>query len=182
MAERGERTGEPRRAGGSDAGSEDEPVEGFAVTAAREGGQWRCAVLPPAVLDSLATCIRATTQQGIDGGALGMVNIDDEFFVLIRVVSGGAVRLLLSDLGAALDWDFAAQAAEALDEEPDEDSADELWPVGDTALCEDLGLSSQELRMIVEDVDLYADEMLGLIARRLGFAQPYADALDTLPR
>jgi putative tRNA adenosine deaminase-associated protein len=163
--------------------AEDDAVDGFAITASRESGVWRCGVLPPAVLDSVESCIRATRQQPGEGGALGLVNISDEFFVVIRAAGGGDdVRLLLSDATAALDWDFAADVAQRLDEDVDEDSADELWPIGDLGILEDLGLPAGELRMIVDDLDLYADEMLGLIARRLGFAEEFAQALDTLPR
>ncbi len=163
--------------------AEDDAIDGFAITASREAGVWRCGVLPPAVLESVESCLRATRQQPGDGGALGLVNISDEFFVVIRATGGGDdVRLLLSDATAALDWDFAADVAQRRDEDVDEESADELWPIGDLAILEDLGLPAAELRMIVEDVDLYADEMLGLIARRLGFADEFAQALDTLPR
>jgi len=163
--------------------AEEDAVDGFAITASRESGVWRCGVLPPAVLESVESCIRATRQQPGDGGALGLVNISDEFFVVIRAAGGGdEVRLLLSDATAALDWDFAADVAQRLDEDVDEDSADELWPIGDLSILEDLGLPAGELRMIVDDLDLYADEMLGLIARRLGFAEEFAQALDTLPR
>ncbi|MBA3411070.1 MAG: tRNA adenosine deaminase-associated protein [Geodermatophilaceae bacterium] len=163
--------------------AEDDAIDGFAITASREAGVWRCGVLPPAVLESVESCLRATRQQPGDGGALGLVNISDEFFVVIRATGGGDdVRLLLSDATAALDWDFAADVAQRLDEDVDEESADELWPIGDLGILEDLGLPAGELRMIVDDVDLYADEMLGLIARRLGFAEEFAQALDTLPR
>ncbi|MDQ3733333.1 MAG: tRNA adenosine deaminase-associated protein [Actinomycetota bacterium] len=163
--------------------AEEDAVDGFAITASREAGIWRCGVLPPAVLESVESCIRATRQQPGDGGALGLVNISDEFFVVIRAIGGGDdVRLLLSDATAALDWDFAADVAQRLDEDVDEERADELWPIGDLGILEDLGLPAGELRMIVDDLDLYADEMLGLIARRLGFAEEFAQALDTLPR
>lgn len=163
--------------------AEEDAVDGFAITASRESGVWRCGVLPLAVLESVESCVRATRQQPGDGGALGLVNISDEFFVVIRATGGGDdVRLLLSDATAALDWDFAADVAQRLDEDVDEESADELWPIGDLGILEDLGLPAGELRMIVDDVDLYADEMLGLIARRLGFAEEFAQALDTLPR
>jgi len=164
--------------------AEDDAVDGFAITASRESGVWRCGLLPPAILESVESCVRATRQQPGDGGALGLVSISDEFFVIIRATGGGDdVRLLLSDATAALEWDFAADIASRLDEDVDEETADdELWPIGDLGILEDLGLPAGELRMIMEDVDLYADEMLGLIARRLGFAEEFAQALDTLPR
>lgn len=156
--------------------------KGFAVTGCREAGRWRCDLLPPAVLGDLEHCIAALRQQPSEGGPLALLDIEDEFFVALRIGADGRVRLLLSDVTAALDWDLAGQVVDYLDEDvPDDDDSDEIWPVGDLELFADLGLPGDELRLIVDDIELYADEMLGMIARRLGFAQEYAQVLDTLP-
>lgn len=155
---------------------------GFAVTVCREGGRWQCDLLPPAVLSDLEHCIAALRQQPSEGGPMALLDVEDEFFIAVRVMPDTSVRLLLSDATAALDWDLATQAVDFLDEDvPEEDDSDEVWPVGDLDLFADLGLAGDELRMIVDDIELYADEMLGMIARRLGFAEEYAQVLDTLP-
>ena len=55
-------------------------------------------------------------------------------------------------------------------ETPDEDEVDDdAWPEGDLALLADLGVPEQEMQLIVNDVDLYPDEQLALIAQRGGF-------------
>ena len=46
----------------------------------------------------------------------------------------------------------------------------------------DLGLPDAVLAVIVGDTDLYADEQVGMIAARLGFAEQLAKVLDTLGR
>jgi len=161
--------------------------EGFAVTLFRDGGQWQCALLPPAVMDDLGSCIAALRQQPPEGGPMVLVDVDDEFFVALRpataVDHAGDVRMLLSDVTAAADYDLARQVVERLGEEvpPDED-LDEVWPIGDLAMFTDLGLDEFELRTILDDLDLYADEMLAAVAQRIGVAAPYSRVVDALPR
>lgn len=158
---------------------------GFAVVVCREAGRWRCDLLPPALLADLRQCIAAVRQQPSEGGPIALLNVEDEFFVAFRILPDTSVRLLLSDATAALDWDLARQAAEFLDEDiPDDESdddSDEVWPVGDLDLFADLGLPAEEVRMLVDDVDLYADEMLAQLARSLGFGPELAAVVDTAP-
>src|SRR3954452_430746 len=61
-----------------------------------------------------------------------------------------------------------------------EDDLEEVWPVGDLGVFEDLGLDEMELGAILSDVDAYADEMLSALARRLGFADAYERVVDAL--
>lgn len=161
------------------------PDDGFAVTLFRDGGQWQCALLPPAVLADLDSCIAAARQQPPEGGPIVLVDVDDEFFVALRVGRDAdhGVRLLLSDATAATDYDLARQVIERLGADvPPDDELDEIWPVGDLAIFEDLGLSALELRAILDDLDLYADEMLAAVTHRIGLAEPYARAVDVLLR
>lgn len=163
--------------------------DGFAVAVCREGGRWHCDLLPPAVLDDLEHCIAALRQQPSEGGPLALLNVEDEFFVALRIRPDTGVALLLSDVTAAVDWELARQAADYLGEDvPDEagdspeDSPDddELWPVGDLDLFADLGLSADDLRLIVGNVELYADEMLAQMAHSLGFGEEFVVAVDAL--
>jgi putative tRNA adenosine deaminase-associated protein len=161
--------------------------EGFAVTLFRDADQWQCALLPPAVMDDLDSCLTAVRQQPPEGGPMVLVDVEDEFFVVLRLATesgrAGDVRLLLSDVTAAADYDLARQAVDRLGEElPAEEDMDEIWPVGDLRVFADLGLDEFELRNILDDLDLYADEMLVAIAHRIGLAEPYARVVDALPR
>jgi putative tRNA adenosine deaminase-associated protein len=153
--------------------------DGFAVTVYREGGRWQCGLLPPAVLSDLDHCVAALRQQPSEGGPMALVDVDDEFFVALRLAPTGEVRVLLSDATAAVDWDLARQAVELLGEDvPADDELDEVWPAGDLGIFTDLGLDERELGMILDDLDLYADEMLGMIARRIGVGDAYAQVVD----
>ena len=50
---------------------------------------------------------------------------------------------------------------------------DEQAPVGDLAILADLGLSAVELAELIDDFDLYPDEILSTVAERLGFGDDF---------
>jgi len=146
----------------------DGPLRGYAVAVVREDGRWRCTPLDNDVLADLDAAI--TVLRGIrsPGAVFGLLDVDDEFFVVVRPVPGG-VRLLLSDAVAAIDYDIAADVLDLLRiDVPDDDEADP-WPEGDLGLLADVGMPEPELGLIIDEVDLYPDEQLEMIASRCGF-------------
>jgi putative tRNA adenosine deaminase-associated protein len=154
--------------------------DAYAVVAYREEGRWQVGVLPDALTDDLDGLIAAVRQQPGENGAFALVDVADEFFVVVRVQLG-RVRLLLSDVTAAVAWDLAAQVVDELDlDVPGEDDLEEVWPAGDLGIFADLGLDEMELGAILADDDAYADEMLSTLARRLGFADAYERVVDAL--
>lgn len=159
--------------------------DGFAVTVYRDGARWDCALLPPAVLADLDSCVAALRQQPPDGGPVALVDVADEFFVALRLAPAGGVRVLLSDVTAAEEWDLARQALDLLDlgpADPAPADPEEVWPVGDLGIFRDLGLDERELGTILGDVDLWADEMLTAVAARIGVGEPFARVLAGLQR
>lgn len=155
-----------------------ESFDKWAVVVFQAEGGWQVSELPPGIAEDLDALVNAVKAQ--PAGAFALVDIADEFFVVVRYL-GGRERLLLSDVTASVAWDLAAQVMERLDLEiPADDELDEVWPAGDLAVFEDLGLEEMELGAILSDVDAYADEMLSTLARRLGFAEAYERAMDAL--
>lgn len=153
----------------------------FAVLAAREEGRWEVSLLPERLVDDLQALLATLRQQPSEGGAIGLVNVADEFFVAARV-SPTDTRLLLSDVTAAVAWDLAAQVVDYLGlERPGDEDLDDVWPAGDLSIFDDLGLDEMELGMLLSDLDAYADETLLLIARRLGFADAYERIVEPIP-
>ena len=159
----------------------EQASDAYAVVVFRdEFGAWQAGLLPETLGDDLDGLVAALRQQPAPESALALVDVADEFFVLVRV-QGAEVRLLLSDVTASVSWDLAAQVAEALDVDvPGEDDLDEVWPVGDLGIVSDLGLDEMELGAILADVDAYADEMLSAVARRLGFGDAYERVVDAV--
>lgn len=161
----------------------DEEEIDFAVAAWREEGRWSVASLPPRALDSLGSFLAALRQLTGEGGALGFIAVEEEFFIGVRVMPDGATRVVLSDLNAAYDWSIAEEAALLLEVElpEDEEELDEIEPVGDLGFAADLGLSTSELEILLDDPDLYPDEQVASIAARVGFAEQLAATLEALP-
>lgn len=147
----------------------------FALAAYREEGVWRVAELTPdhAVdVDTLASALRRFPG---DGGAVGLVAVDEDFFVVVRV-SGPRTRVMLSDVSAATEWELAATVVEHLGLPLVEDE-DDAEPAGDLELLSDLGVDAMDLAEILDDDELYPDEMLSEVARALGFGDLFDDVV-----
>jgi putative tRNA adenosine deaminase-associated protein len=154
-----------------------EQIEGidFAVAAYREEGQWQVLELAHDVLTDVPGLCSALRRFPGEGGAIGMVAIDEDFFVIVRVV-GPAARILLSDVTAAEEWELARSVVDELGlPEPEDD--DEQAPAGDLDLLGDLGMTAMDMGVLLDDVDLYPDEMLSDVARRLGFGPLFDEAV-----
>jgi putative tRNA adenosine deaminase-associated protein len=159
-----------------------EAAQSIAVVVYREEGLWQSGLLPERVGSDLDGLIQVLRQQPGEIGAIGLVNVADEFFVVLRV-RGDEVRLMLSDVTAAVEWDLARQVVDRLGvDSPDEDGMDEVWPAGDVGIFADLGLDEMELGVLLADLDAYADEILTSVADRLGFADVYDRALEAQAR
>jgi len=159
--------------------SEQEPIPGFAIAVVREDGKWRCATLENAVLRELDTAITELRKIRSTGAVFGLLAVDDEFFLLLRPSPGG-VSLLLSDAAAALEYDIAADALDLLRVDPPEDDDVEVWPEGSLDILADLGLPAPEMQVIIDEVDLYPDEQLQMVAQRCGFDDEFSKLLDTI--
>lgn len=146
---------------------------GYAVAAFRDGDEWRCEPLPPSVLNDLGVLLQALRSQPPEGGPFVVAAVAQEFFLLARQ-DGAHINLMLSDLTAAVEFPLAAQVLDRLGEDPPaDDELDEIWPLGDLDLLEDLGLSEDDMEAIVDDLDAFPDEMLDLIAERIGITEPF---------
>ena len=161
----------------------DTALPGYAVAAIREEGRWRCARMAAEALVDLDAAITELRSLRSTGAVLGLLDVDDEFFVIVRPAPAGT-RLLLSDATAALDYDIAAEVLEKLDADIGPEDLDDADPFeeGDLGLLSDVGLPDAVLGVIISEYDLYADEQLGRIAREMGFAEELSAVLDRLDR
>ncbi|RHW27289.1 hypothetical protein D0Z08_08975 [Nocardioides immobilis] len=147
----------------------------FALAAYREEGVWQVAELTHDHVEDVETLASALRRFPGDHGAVGLVAIDEDFFVVVRV-AGQNTRVLLSDVTAAAEWELAASAVEFLHLPMPEDE-DEPEAAGDLDLLGDLGLHAMDLAVLLDDYDLYPDELLSDVARRLGFGELFDDAI-----
>lgn len=147
----------------------------FALAAFREQGVWTVEELAPDVLGDIDTLSHALRRLPGDGGAVGLIAVDEDFFVIVRV-TGTTTRVLLSDITAADEWELASSALEFLGLPPPEEDDDQV-PAGDLDLLGDLGMPAMQMGVLLDDLDSYPDEMLSDVARRLGFGELFDDAV-----
>ena len=155
-----------------------ESATDFAVIAYLEDDRWEAEVLPAILTEDLSGLLQALRQQPSVGSTIGFVGVGDDFFIAIRV-TGGEASVFLSDVTAAADWPVAAQVLHMLDiPVPEDEDLDQVLPAGDMSIFTDLGVDEMELGALSGDLDLFPDEVLASIARRLGFGQALERALD----
>ena len=156
-------------------GDVSEETQDFAIEAWHEDGRWSIASLPDP--DDLTHIIDRLKKQQTNGGAVALISIDDEFFLAIRVL-GTHIKFFISDITCAIDYEVAAEFLDLADiDQPEED--DEPLPAGDLDIFADLGLHSMELSTICDDADLFPDEQIEAVARRLGFGDELAELLES---
>src|SRR5918912_1179850 len=119
-------------------------ADGFVVAVVREDGKWRCSPMSRKSLTSIAVAERELRELRSAGAVFGLLDVDDEFFVIVRPGPAGN-RLLLSDATAAIDYDIAADVLDELNVPvPDIDPEDlediDPWEEGDLGLLADVGL------------------------------------------
>ncbi|MCW2738460.1 tRNA adenosine deaminase-associated protein [Nocardioides sp.] len=147
----------------------------YALVAFLEDGAWQVQDIASPAFNSVDTLSHALRQVSGEAGAVGMVAVDEDFFVLVRV-AGSTTRVLLSDVTAAVEWELAQSAIDFLGLPPPEDDDEEV-PAGDLDLLGDLGLHAIDMGALLDDADLYPDDVLSDIARRLGFGDLFDDAV-----
>jgi len=145
----------------------------FVVVAYREEGVWQVQTLSDDDFEDVDELCQELRRYPGDNGVVGMVSIDEDFFLLVRVV-GARARMLLSDVTAASDWPIARSAVEFLELPIPDD--DEQVPAGDLGIVADLGMGAMDMGALLDDFELYPDEMLGDIATKLGFGNQFIEA------
>jgi putative tRNA adenosine deaminase-associated protein len=142
----------------------------LALVAYRDEGEWSLAELPDRALDSVDAIARELRRYPGDNGALAMLSVAEDFVLLIRAL-GNEVRVLLSDATAATDWSLARSAVDHLGIHVDDE--DEQVPAGDLGIVRDLGLPASDMGALLDDYDLYPDEILSEVAGRIGFGRSF---------
>jgi putative tRNA adenosine deaminase-associated protein len=144
----------------------------LAVVAYVDEGDWYVQELPEEVLESVDAIARELRRYPAETGAMALVSVDEDWLLVERVL-GEHVRLLLSDASAATDWRLARSAIDLLGLPIDDE--DEQVPAGDLAIAADLGMPASELGELLDDYDLYPEEILSEIATRAGFGRKFDD-------
>jgi len=147
----------------------------FAVVAYRDEGDWRVAELPGRALDDVDSIARELRRYPGENGALAMISVDEDFVLVVRA-QAALVRVLLSDATAATDWTLARSAVDHIGVHVDVD--DEQAPAGDLAILADLGFSAADMGALLDDYDLYPEEVLSEVATSIGFGEKFDEIVE----
>ena len=144
-------------------------AEDFGVIAWHEDGIWNLSQLTQT--SDIGLIMDQLNAQATNGGAIALVSIDEDFFIVIRAL-GSQMQMMISDVTFALESDLASDLIDMLDLPfPEED--DESQPGGDIDLLADLGMPAMELEALCDDLELFPDEQIDAIAARLGFGEQF---------
>ena len=158
--------------------SQDFP-DGYAVTVERTGGAWRVREFDDDFSD-LSTSVTAVRNLRAEGPAFALLNVEEDYLVIVRP-GPSQTRVLISDATMAVDDDFAADildeaGAEIPDIDPDELDNVDAWADGDFDILADLGLSEEQMSILLDDDADPADLALA-IADELGFGDELDDVV-----
>lgn len=146
----------------------------FAVAAWHETDTWKLEILSDPY--NLGAIISELKSHQTNGGALALIAIDEEFFILVRVL-GKHISLFISDVTCALDYEVANEFLEISDL-PAPEFDDEPLPGGHMDIIADLGMGHMELEALCDDTELFPDEQLEAIAKRFGFSEQFVELLE----
>ncbi len=112
-----------------------------------------------------------------DAGAIGLVSLIEEVFVIVRV-RGRRIQVLLSDGTAAGEYPIARDVADYLGIEiPGED--DDPEPMGDLDVLADLGVSGFDMGLFCDTADSSSVAQLGALADRLKVGRQFHRVVET---
>ena len=143
------------------------------VIAWHEDGRWSVAELET---EDLTEIIDRLKGQRTNGGAVGLISIEEDFFIVARAL-GASLQMMISDVTFALENDLAADLVDVLDL-PFPEEEDESQPGGDVDLLVDLGMNVMEIEALASDPELFPDEAISAIAHRLGFGPQFDELYD----
>jgi putative tRNA adenosine deaminase-associated protein len=142
----------------------------LALVAYRDEGDWALAELPDRSLDSVDDIARELRRYPGETGALALISVAEDFVLFVRA-QGSATRVLLSDVTAATDWTLARSAIDHIGVHVDDE--DDQAPAGDLGIVADMGMSAQEMGALLDDYDLYPEEILSDVADSVGFGTKF---------
>jgi putative tRNA adenosine deaminase-associated protein len=146
----------------------------FGLIAWHEDSRWNVSRLVET--RDLSSIIDQLKAQQTDGGAIVLISVDQEFFIIARA-RGAHMNMMLSDVTYANEYEVAADLIDTLDL-PFPEEEDEPQPGGDIDLLADLGISGMELEVMSDDLDLYPEDQISALASRLGFADQFDEIYD----
>jgi putative tRNA adenosine deaminase-associated protein len=149
----------------------------FCVALYREDGAPTGIALEPEYANDFEGLIDYLQRIPGDAGALGMVSLESDVLVAVRVRGARHVQVFVSDVYYGDMWPIVRDAIDFLGLDPGEVPED--GPAGDLGMFADQGVSEMDLEaMFMNGDDLASEDVAEKIAQGMRFGQAYRKAVD----
>ncbi|MDR1078038.1 MAG: tRNA adenosine deaminase [Propionibacteriaceae bacterium] len=151
----------------------------FVVALYREDGAATVIPLEADLANDLEDLIAQLQRLPGDAGAVGLVSLNREVLVAVRVRGPRHVQVMTSDVYFADVFPIVRDVVDFLVLDPGDDDCPEDGPVGDLNLFADQGLSEMDLEaMCMEEEDLGSDELAERVVRAIRFDGGFGKVID----
>jgi len=158
--------------------AEDDEID-FCVALYREDGVPTGIALEPDMANDFEELIAYLQRIPGDAGALGLVSLDSDVLVAVRVRGPRHVQVFVSDVYYVDTWPIVRDAVEFLDLDPDSADVPEEGPVGDMSMFADQGVSEMDLEaMFMDAEDLTSEDVAEKIAQGMRCGAVFRKAVD----
>ena len=147
----------------------------FALAAYREEGVWQVQELAADRDRGPRAPGRALRRFPGDDGAVGLVAFDEDVFLIVRVAGADVRAAALRHHRRRRVASWPAPRSRAARPARSRRRTTSRRPAGDLDILGDLGMHAMDMGVLIDDYDLYPDEMLSDIAGRLGFGPAFDD-------
>ena len=158
--------------------AEDDEID-FCIALYREDGVPTGVALEPDLANDFEDLIAYLQRIPGDAGAMGLVSLDSDVLVAVRVRGPRHVQVFVSDVYYVDTWPIVRDAVEFLGLDPDSSDVPEEGPVGDMGMFADQGVSEMDLEaMFMDDEDLTSEDVAERIAQGMRCGTVFRKAVD----
>jgi putative tRNA adenosine deaminase-associated protein len=158
--------------------AEDDEID-FCVAVYREDGEPTGVALEPDLANDFEALIDYLQRIPGDAGAIGLVSLDSEVLVAVRVRGPRHVQVLVSDAYFVDTWPIVRDAIDFLGVEVGTGDIPEDGPVGDLGMFADQGVSEMDIEaMFMEGDELTSEDIAERIANGARFGGVFRKAVD----
>ncbi|MDR2930544.1 MAG: tRNA adenosine deaminase [Propionibacteriaceae bacterium] len=158
--------------------ADDDEID-FCVALYREDGEPTGVALDPDLANDFEGLIDFLQRIPGDAGALGLVSLDSDELIAVRVRGPRHVQVFVSDAYFFDTWPLVRDAVDFLGIEPGVGDTPEEGPVGDLGMFADQGVSEMDLEaMLMGTDDLSSEDIAERIATGVRFGSAFRKAVD----
>lgn len=158
--------------------ADDDEID-FCVALYREDGEPAGMALEPDLANDFEELVAQLQRVPGDAGTLGLVSLDSDVLVAVRVRGPRHVQVFVSDVYYVDTWPIVRDAVEFLGLDPTSDDLPEDGPVGDLDMFADQGLSEMDIEAAcLDDDDVTSEDLAARIAKAARLEAVFRQAVD----